>query len=171
MHTKKPLFLMEVILNKKIVGTLLGFMMGFFMLHPASMVFQGLIHPDVSIKLTRIVEAFNVHHIPMAIFFGALGALFGFMNISYTLSLSKEKTRVRMLESLLPICAHCKNIRDDSGTKKGEGNWVRVDHYISAKTDTEFTHGMCPECFEGFMKELDSEEVKTNLHIHETIKA
>lgn len=145
-------------MNRKAIGTLLGFVMGFFMLHPASMLFKGLVHPGVSDKLNRLVDAFSVQHLPMAFYFGALGALFGFMNIRYTLSLTREKERVRMLESLLPICAHCKKIRDDSGTEKGKGQWVRVDHYISDKTDTQFTHGMCPDCYEDMMQELEGED-------------
>lgn len=153
-------------MNKKVIGTILGFIMGFLMLHPASMIFQGLIHPDVNIRLDELSGAFSVHHLPMAFFFGALGALFGLMNISYTLSLSREKKRVQMLETLLPICAHCKKIRDDSNSEKGEGPWIRVDHYISSKTETEFTHGMCPECYELAMAELDEEDEQNDLHAH-----
>jgi predicted nucleic-acid-binding Zn-ribbon protein len=40
----------------------------------------------------------------------------------------------------LPICAICKNIRDD------KGYWNRVEEYISKYLDVEFSHGICPEC-------------------------
>ncbi len=48
--------------------------------------------------------------------------------------------KIRGLEKLLPICAHCKSIRKDDGT------WEQVDDYISACTGTEFTHTICPDC-------------------------
>jgi hypothetical protein len=48
--------------------------------------------------------------------------------------------KIRGLEKLLPICAHCKSIRKD------DGSWEQVDDYISACTGTEFTHTICPVC-------------------------
>jgi PAS domain S-box-containing protein len=48
--------------------------------------------------------------------------------------------KVRTLSGLLPICAHCKKVRDD------EGYWTRIESYISAHTQAEFSHGICPEC-------------------------
>jgi hypothetical protein len=48
---------------------------------------------------------------------------------------------VDVLEGLLPICAHCKKIRDESG------EWQRLERYITQRSAAEFTHGICPECF------------------------
>ena len=45
------------------------------------------------------------------------------------------------LSGLLPICAYCKNIRDD------KGYWNRIETYIQNHSQAEFTHGMCPDCF------------------------
>lgn len=47
---------------------------------------------------------------------------------------------VAQLEGLLSICAYCKKIRDDGG------QWVQVEHYISRRTQLEFSHGVCPVC-------------------------
>jgi GAF domain-containing protein len=49
---------------------------------------------------------------------------------------------VKTLHGLLPICAWCKRIRDD------KGYWGQVEAYVRARTDAEFTHGICPECLE-----------------------
>jgi two-component system, cell cycle sensor histidine kinase and response regulator CckA len=49
--------------------------------------------------------------------------------------------RAKTLAGLLPICASCKRIRDDSGY------WQQVEAYIAEHTDAVFTHGICPECF------------------------
>ena len=49
--------------------------------------------------------------------------------------------RIKKLSGLLPICAWCKKLRDD------KGYWKSVEEYISEHAKTEFTHGMCPECY------------------------
>jgi hypothetical protein len=41
---------------------------------------------------------------------------------------------------LLPICAHCKKIRED------DNSWVPIEKYISDHSEAEFSHGLCPEC-------------------------
>ncbi len=46
----------------------------------------------------------------------------------------------KVLRGLLPICASCKKIRDD------QGYWHQVEAYIHARTEVDFTHGICPEC-------------------------
>jgi PAS domain S-box-containing protein len=49
---------------------------------------------------------------------------------------------VRSLRAILPICSYCKRVRDD------ENYWQSVEAYISEHTDTRFSHGICPSCFE-----------------------
>jgi PAS domain S-box-containing protein len=53
-------------------------------------------------------------------------------------ALKENKT----LRGLIPICAHCKKIRDDTGF------WQQVDVYVRAHTEAEFTHSICPPCSE-----------------------
>jgi hypothetical protein len=50
--------------------------------------------------------------------------------------------QVKMLRGMLPICAGCKKIRDDSGY------WNQMESYISSHSEADFSHGMCPECIE-----------------------
>jgi DNA-binding response OmpR family regulator len=50
--------------------------------------------------------------------------------------------RVKTLEGLLPICAYCKDIRDEQDT------WHRLENYIQRRSAAEFTHGICPRCIE-----------------------
>jgi len=47
---------------------------------------------------------------------------------------------VKQLSGLLPICCHCKKIRDD------KGYWNQVEGYISTHSEAEFSHCICPEC-------------------------
>nr|WP_320133761.1 hypothetical protein [uncultured Holophaga sp.] len=56
--------------------------------------------------------------------------------------------QVRTLEGLIPICAHCKRIRNDGGY------WEHVESYLQARSGAEFTHGICPECTETVRSEL-----------------
>jgi GAF domain-containing protein len=49
---------------------------------------------------------------------------------------------VKTLHGLLPICAWCKRIRND------HGYWSQLEAYIRDHTEADFTHGICPDCFE-----------------------
>jgi len=60
-------------------------------------------------------------------------------------------TKIKTLGGLLPICSSCKKIRDDTGY------WNQVEVYIRDHTDADFTHGLCPECYESLMAEINAE--------------
>ncbi len=47
---------------------------------------------------------------------------------------------VKTLKGFIPICAHCKKIRND------EGFWFQVEEYIQEHSEAEFLKGYCPEC-------------------------
>ena len=63
--------------------------------------------------------------------------------------LERALSRVRQLQGLLPICAYCKKIRDD------QNYWSQVESYISKHADVQFSHGICPECYEEEIRKLD----------------
>lgn len=48
---------------------------------------------------------------------------------------------IETLSGLLPICMHCKKIRDES-----TGEWSRLEDYIGRRSKARFSHGICPEC-------------------------
>jgi ligand-binding sensor domain-containing protein len=48
--------------------------------------------------------------------------------------------RVKVLSGLLPICAGCKKVRDD------KGYWNQIEIYIRDHSDTQISHGLCPDC-------------------------
>jgi len=58
--------------------------------------------------------------------------------------------RVQTLKGLLPICASCKKIRDDNGY------WTQVEAYVAAHSAAEFTHSICPNCFDSLYPEMSS---------------
>jgi len=57
-----------------------------------------------------------------------------------TLELRTALSEVKTLSGLLPMCASCKKIRDDSGY------WNSVETFIRENSDADFTHGLCPDC-------------------------
>lgn len=60
--------------------------------------------------------------------------------------LEKALSKVQQLQGLLPICAYCKKIRDD------KNYWQQVEAYISQVTNARFSHSICPECYERYIR-------------------
>jgi hypothetical protein len=71
----------------------------------------------------------------------------------------KEKIllEVKILSGLIPICASCKYVRDD------EGYWNKMESYISAHSEAEFSHGICPDCTKKLYPEFDLYNDKENM--------
>ena len=51
-------------------------------------------------------------------------------------------SEVKLLQGILPLCSYCKKIRDD------RNYWQQVEHYIAERSEAEFSHGICPDCYE-----------------------
>lgn len=51
-------------------------------------------------------------------------------------------TQIRQLKELIPICMYCKRVRDDTNY------WDQVETYIHTHTGSNFSHGICPDCFD-----------------------
>lgn len=63
-----------------------------------------------------------------------------------TLRKTKQLThQVNTLSGLLPLCAWCKKVRNDSGY------WEQIDKYITSHSHTTLTHGVCPDCKKTFL--------------------
>ncbi len=60
--------------------------------------------------------------------------------------LERALAGVKQLQGLLPICCYCKKIRDD------KNYWQQVEGYISSHSEVQFSHGVCPECYEKLVK-------------------
>ncbi|MEM7031944.1 MAG: response regulator [Chloroflexota bacterium] len=66
--------------------------------------------------------------------------------------LSDALAKVKLLSGLLPICASCKKIRDDSGY------WQQLEVYIAQHSEASFTHGICPDCTKELYPDFFSED-------------
>jgi len=56
------------------------------------------------------------------------------------------QAHISLLHGLLPICAWCKQIREENG------RWVKLESYISQHSGASFTHSICPDCKERVLK-------------------
>jgi GAF domain-containing protein len=80
-----------------------------------------------------------------------LSLLYKNFELNYiNLELRDSLEQIKYLKKLLPICSKCKKIRDDSG------KWHQLEIYIREKTGTQFTHGLCNECSEILLNDLET---------------
>jgi len=56
--------------------------------------------------------------------------------------------QVKQLEGIIPICMYCKKIRDD------QQSWHQLENYISNHSEAQFSHTMCPHCYEEQMNAI-----------------
>ena len=84
------------------------------------------------------------------------GAVINFVDISEEMktraALQKALDDLQTLRGILPICSHCKNIRDD------EGYWTQMEKYIQDRSAAQFSHGICPSCMKELYPELDMDD-------------
>jgi phosphoserine phosphatase RsbU/P len=63
-------------------------------------------------------------------------------------TLRETFANMKQLTGLLPICSYCKRIRKD------EDYWQQLEGYISEHSEAQFSHGICPSCFEQLKGQL-----------------
>lgn len=114
------------------------------------------------------ITIFNIIPLPPQLviiynfFFSAIFIVFLFMgyyiekisrdNFRMNSELRETISRINQLNGLLPICASCKNIRDD------KGYWNQIEGYIASHSHAEFSHCLCPSCAEKLYPELNLTE-------------
>jgi YesN/AraC family two-component response regulator len=54
--------------------------------------------------------------------------------------LAHAQAEIQTLSGLLPICSHCKKVKND------KGYWEQIESYISRRSAAQFTHGICNHC-------------------------
>lgn len=73
-----------------------------------------------------------------------VGMLALFFRLSYEAELAVEKTRgatlTEALQGFIPICMHCKAIRDEAQ------QWKALEQYVADRSSVHFSHGLCPTC-------------------------
>jgi len=59
-------------------------------------------------------------------------------------NLKKAHDEIKVLRGIIPICMHCKGIRND------EGYWNQIETYITENSDVQFSHGICDRCLKEY---------------------
>ena len=54
---------------------------------------------------------------------------------------------IKTLEGIIPICMHCKEIRDD------EGYWNQLEKYITEHSEAQFSHCICDKCLKKLQRQ------------------
>ncbi len=60
----------------------------------------------------------------------------------YLERLQSSLNEIKVLRGVIPICAYCKNIRDD------KGSWQHLESYVKDHSNAKFSDGICPSCME-----------------------
>ena len=140
--------------NKKIKWLIAGAAFGYLVFHPfvhiismAHFFGKQVVSTDF---LSDVLRAFSISMLPWSIAFMILNALIGYSwgkikqvdeaKSKVIEELHEALESVKTLSGMLPICASCKNIRDD------RGYWNQIETYIQKHSEAEFSHGICPEC-------------------------
>ena len=66
--------------------------------------------------------------------------------------LQAATSSLTQLRTLIPICSYCKKIRSD------QDSWEQLEDYLATQTDLEFSHGVCPHCYEKALSQVTGEQ-------------
>jgi hypothetical protein len=92
---------------------------------------------DASASL-QIIGDLEVSFFMVALF---VGILIANLQVRHE-ELTSAHAELQTLSELLPICSWCKKVRDD------DGYWRQVEDYFATRSQIQFTHGMCADCFQ-----------------------
>ena len=68
-------------------------------------------------------------------------------NDTYISELKQAIEKIKVLSGIIPICMHCKQIRDD------KGYWNRMEEFIENHSEVQFSHSLCEACLEKYYPE------------------
>ena len=74
-----------------------------------------------------------------------LVVLFGIL-LSHVHSLTRALNTIKILEEFLPMCCNCKSIRRANENPAEQESWQSIEGYITENTDSQISHGICPDC-------------------------
>lgn len=64
-----------------------------------------------------------------------------------------ERKRLKLLETLLPVCCMCGKVRDDTARGPGRGDWRSLEEYVLEHSNADFSHTFCAECYHRYRRE------------------
>jgi len=92
---------------------------------------------------------------PEKIFLGTIGVIRDITELKKAEEeLKASQEHVEYLEKFLRVCASCHKIHIPKTDDNLIRNWMQMEEYITEKTSTQFSHGLCPECYKEALKKL-----------------
>ncbi|NVN99502.1 MAG: hypothetical protein HXX17_09270 [Geobacteraceae bacterium] len=114
---------------------------------------DSLLHPDIAL--------FDYEHIIVGGVTALVSTGIYLLSILYIRRLNEAKLTINALEKLLPICSYCRKIRKSDADPEEMASWQTIESYITEKTSSHFSHGICPECMvENFPEIFDHKAKK-----------
>lgn len=125
--------------DKKAVGKNIAFLVITLFMSNLNALVDTFFHPEI--------PYFDEEHLIVGGFTGFICIFLFIMLMIYLRHLNRAMAKIETLESFLSICSYCKKIRIPGSDPKFKKSWQHFETYIKAKTKTEFSHGVCPDCF------------------------
>ena len=99
----------------------------------------------------EIVKGFELGAVDYIVKPYNLNELHARLNTHIELKFTREKLEkaleeVKTLQGILPLCSNCRKIRKEKSDPKIQKSWIEMEEYIEEKTDTVFSHSLCPSC-------------------------
>jgi len=115
--------------------------------------------------IQKIIAGYNPllpkGYIIPVLFGGGSGSVIGYYLSKIQTLNELLQQRVQCLESILPICSECNKIRKPGTDSKDPNSWQHLESYITDRTNSQFTHGICPDCIKKFYVKKSS--IKPNI--------
>jgi hypothetical protein len=124
-----------------------AFRIEFYMLHPAFAILYHFLRTDTDDispeedyqnhieKFAQVVKKHLKEKPELALVGETLSSMW-----ERNRELASQFSQIKTLRGLIPICANCKQVRND------QGYWERIEDYVGRYSETKFSHGICPEC-------------------------
>ncbi len=125
-------------------------LIGLFMCNLNALV-DHFLHPDIAYFDHEHVIVGGITGLVSMILFGLL--------LMHMRRLYGALDTIQTLEKILPICSYCKKIRKTDADPEKIESWQQIESYIGDKTDTRFSHGICPECYEKMYSDFTVKKV------------
>ncbi len=131
-------FLPEGTMFKRTIHQLFIYILIIILMSNLNALVDAFLHPEL--------PYFDTEHLIVGGVTGLVSSILLGLLIFYTRHLKKALKRINTIESFLPICANCKKIRIPNPNPNDKESWQSLESYITEKTATRFSHGICPEC-------------------------
>lgn len=110
---------------------------------------DAVLHPEI--------PYFDSEHLVVGGVTALVSAALSFLLLRYMRYLDRAVDTIIRLEAILSICSRCKKIRRSGADPSAMESWQPIESYITEKTSTEFSHGICPNCRAALYPDYESE--------------